>query len=50
MGIRHPFVPDQKMAIAIGAGLFLLGAWFLYDAWEGRGKKTPRILRPITFW
>ncbi len=47
---RHPLVKSHYVAIGIGVGLFLAGSWFLYDAWEGRGRKTPRIARPFTWW
>lgn len=47
---RRPFFPDKRAAIAIGAALFLAGSWCLYDAWEGRGGSTPRLLRPIAWW
>lgn len=40
----------QGTAIVVGlAGLGL--AWVgLWDAYEGRGRPTPRVLRPITWW
>lgn len=47
---HRPLVRSQGLAIAIGVGLFLAGSWFLYDAWEGRGRKTPRAFRPFTWW
>jgi hypothetical protein len=50
IGPRHPFVPDRRVAVAAGVVLFLAGSWFLYDAWEGRGLKTPRIARPFTWF
>jgi len=46
----HPFMRSHQAAIAIGAVLFLAGSWFLYDAWEGRGKPTPRFLRPVMWF
>jgi hypothetical protein len=48
--MKRPLMRDQGSAIIIGVGLFLLGSWFLYDAWERRGLKTPRIARPFTWW
>jgi hypothetical protein len=47
---RRPLVRRQETAIALGIGFFLLGSYLLYDAWEGRGGNTPRLLRPITWW
>lgn len=46
----RPCFPDPRLALV--AGVALLGAgWFcLYDAYEGRGGRTPAILRPITWW
>lgn len=45
---RHFMSPTME----VGAGIvfFLLGAWFLYQAYDGRGRDTPKILRPFTFW
>jgi len=50
MSVQRPLVKDQAAAILIGVGLFLAGSWFLYDAWERRGQRTPRIARPFTWW
>lgn len=47
---RRPVISSQRLAIAAGIGLFLAGSWFLYQAWEGRGLRTPRIARPFTWW
>lgn len=47
---RRPFVKNQSAAKWWGFGLFLVGAFLLYDAYERRGVSTPRWLRPITFW
>ncbi|HWB38558.1 MAG TPA: hypothetical protein VHA75_21270 [Rugosimonospora sp.] len=41
---------SQTTAVVVGTVLFAAGAWCLHDAWEGRGKPTPRPLRPFTFW
>jgi len=48
--MARPLVKSQTAAIMIGVGLFLAGSWFLYDAWERRGQRTPRIARPFTWW
>lgn len=47
---RRPWIKDHRTAVVLGVLLFALGAAVLYDAYEGRGMKTPRILRPVTFW
>jgi hypothetical protein len=41
---------SQRAAVATGIALFLAGSWCLYDAWEGRGARTPRLFRPFTWW
>lgn len=46
--MRKPVVRSQRVAIAMGIVLFVAGSWFLYQAWEARGQRTPRILRPFT--
>lgn len=48
--MRRPFVKDQTAAVVGGLLLFGLGALLLYDAYERRGQRTPRLLRPVTFW
>jgi hypothetical protein len=50
MTIPRPLVRDKTSAIIIGVALFVAGSWFLYDAWERRGQRTPRIARPFTWW
>jgi hypothetical protein len=41
---------DQRSAVAVGALLFLAGSACLYDAWQGRGKPTPTVLRPFVWF
>jgi hypothetical protein len=50
--IRRPrrLFADHRQGVVIGLGLFILGAIVLHDAYEGRGRNTPKILRPFTFW
>jgi len=48
--MRKPFIRNHKTAVLLGLALFAVGALVLWDAYEGRGKSTPRILRPVTFW
>jgi len=49
-GRRGPWFRDPRVALALG--LAAAGAaWFcLYDAYEGRGQRTPGPLRPFTWW
>ncbi len=46
MSKRKPVFKDPIVGTTVG--LVLLGAaWYiLYDAWEGRGRRTPLPLRP----
>lgn len=46
----RPRFQDQATAILVGVALFVAGSFCLYDAWEGRGRPTPRLLRPFTWW
>lgn len=41
---------DQRTAVVLGAALFLAGSACLYDAWEGRGRKTPSVARPFVWF
>lgn len=48
--LRRPVFPNRRVALVVGAAgavLFWLG---VSDAYEGRGRNTPGILRPVTFW
>lgn len=37
----HPMIRDFHTAQAAGVLLIVAGAWCLYDAYEGRGRKRP---------
>ncbi len=50
MTLRRPMIKDKKAAVLLGGGLFLLGSWFLFDAWERRGQRTPRLARPFVWF
>ena len=41
---------SKGFAVTMGVTLFVIGSWFLYQAWEARGEKVPRIARPFTWW
>jgi hypothetical protein len=41
---------SQALAVLVGAALFAVGSWCLYDAWERRGAKTPLLVKPYVPW
>lgn len=43
--MAKPMVADQKTALWLGVGFYLLGSLFLWDAHEARGKGRPFLLR-----
>ncbi len=43
--MTRPVIPDRRTALLAGAGLVVLGAWLLYDAYEARGRTRPFALR-----
>lgn len=43
-------VADPQIAIVLGVASFLLGSAFLYDAFEGRGKRPPLPVRLLSWW
>jgi len=48
--MRRPVFPSKRVALVVGlagAVLFWLG---ISDAYEGRGRNTPSLLRPVTWW
>lgn len=47
---RRRLFKDQRSAIIVGLVLFIGGAIVLHDAYEGRGRNTPLLLRPFTWW
>jgi hypothetical protein len=48
--LRKPLIRDQRTCLVLGLVLFVLGAKLLHDAYEGRGRSAPLLLRPFTFW
>jgi len=48
--VRRRWFTDKRTAVAVGVLGFALGWKGFYDAYEGRGGQTPRVLRPFTWW
>lgn len=48
--IPRPFFQETSTAVVVGLVLFGAGSWCLYDAWERRGGRTPRLMRPFAWW
>lgn len=48
--MRRPIVRDQGTAVIVGGALLVAGFVLLYDAFDGRGQRKPRILGPILPW
>ena len=48
--MKRPLFRSQTAAAIVGLSAFVVGWIALHDAWEGRGKDMPRILRPFTWW
>jgi hypothetical protein len=47
---RGHYIQSQRLESAVGLLLFVGGAFLLYDAYDGRGKDQPRVLRIFSFW
>lgn len=45
--MKLPVFKSKTTAITVGVGLFLAGSYCFYDAWEGRGGKPPKLVRPF---
>lgn len=45
-----PKLGNPRAAAWLGLGLFLLGAIWLYDAYDGRGKQGPWPLSTLFPW
>lgn len=46
----RPLVANRNVALYGGLAMFAAGLVLLYDAYPGRGRKTPLPLRPLTPW
>jgi hypothetical protein len=47
---RRLYIRSKPFAVTMGVILFVLGSWFLFQAWDARGEKPPRIARPFAWW
>lgn len=45
-----PRLPSPRAAALIGLGLFLLGAIWLYDGYDGAGRQGPWPLSTLFPW
>jgi hypothetical protein len=45
---RRRVIRDGQLEFLAGLALFFGGAYLLWDATEARGRRVPRLLRPIT--
>lgn len=50
MARRKHYIADPRLETLAGVALFICGAFLLHDAYEGRGKDQPRLMRPFSFW
>lgn len=48
--MTRPLVANRAVALYGGLVLFVAGAVLLHDAYEGRGRQTPLVMRPFTWW
>jgi hypothetical protein len=48
--MRRPLFADQHRAVAVGLVLVAAGFVVLYDAYDGRGERKPRLLGPFLPW
>lgn len=42
---RPPLIADHKTAVLVGAALTAAGAYMLWEAYEGRGRRRPWFLK-----
>lgn len=48
--MTRPLIPSQTLALAVGALLLTVGGILVYDAFEGRGIRSPWPLRIVLPW
>jgi hypothetical protein len=46
--MKGPIVANQRTAVIAGLTMILVGTWLVYDAYEGRGKIRPLLMRALT--
>jgi hypothetical protein len=50
MARRSALIPDQRTEMMAGLALTVAGAYLLWEAYEGRGKRRPFGLRLFGGW
>lgn len=45
MAVKAPRIKNPTAAVLVGLALTAAGGWVLYDAYEGRGRKRPFLMR-----
>jgi hypothetical protein len=45
--MRRPWIRDKTTAVCVGLVLAVAGFVVLYDAYDGRGDRPPRVFRPF---
>ena len=48
MMARRPLIADHTHAVTLALALWGAGLYLMWDAWEGRGRRPPRLLGFIT--
>lgn len=47
---RRPLIADQGSAVLAGVACYVLAAYLLWDAFEGRGRHRPFASRVLSGW
>lgn len=50
MMIKRPYIANQHAELGVGAVLVVVGFALLWDAWDGRGRPAPKLLKPLLPW
>lgn len=44
---RQRIIRDRKVAICVGVAMVVAGSYLVYDAYEGRGRFRPFLMRML---